>query len=169
MLEVDRYVDDYERIYYSGMMGQGGFGVAEPFNGIPRMEAIFGCYVQGTKNSFVSDYCIDPPENYKMEVIRSNAVEEFVEKHLKNRVISKVNLNIRSNVSGKTGASKHSGRLNQRLSHAIYFKEDLHEKVEFRSHVGRRRPRPFRPCGARVRPGKPREEDGGQRCLHLPA
>ena len=70
MLEVDRYVDDYERMYYSCMMGQGGFGVAEPFNGIPWMEAIFGCYVQGTKNSFVSDHGIDSPEDYKMQVIR---------------------------------------------------------------------------------------------------
>jgi hypothetical protein len=49
------------------MMGQDGFRVAEPFSGIPWMEAIFVRNVYGTKNNFVSYLCIDSPEDYKME------------------------------------------------------------------------------------------------------
>lgn len=55
MLEVDELIEDYERMYQAALStGQDGFWVAEPFNGIPWMEAIFGCEVFGTESSFIS-------------------------------------------------------------------------------------------------------------------
>jgi len=66
MLDVDRYLEDYERMYQEACAtGQDGFWVAEPFNGIPWMEAILGCEIHGTKSSFVSQPCMDSPAALK--------------------------------------------------------------------------------------------------------
>jgi hypothetical protein len=66
MLIVDRFLDDYERMYQEACAtGQDGFWVAEPFNGIPWMEAIFGCDIYATQNSFVSAHCLDSPAGLK--------------------------------------------------------------------------------------------------------
>lgn len=55
MLDVDLFMEDYERMYQEvAETGQDGFWVAEPFTGIPWMEAILGCEVYATKNSFIS-------------------------------------------------------------------------------------------------------------------
>ena len=55
MLNVDSLLDDFERMYQeSCQTGQDAFWVAEPFCGIPWMEAIFGCEIYGTKSSFIS-------------------------------------------------------------------------------------------------------------------
>ena len=55
MLNVDSLLEDFERMYQESLRtGQDAFWVAEPFCGIPWMEAIFGCEIYGTKSSFIS-------------------------------------------------------------------------------------------------------------------
>jgi len=55
MLDVDRFLPDYERMFrLSGEIDQDAFWVAEPFTGIPWMEAILGCEVHAGEESFVS-------------------------------------------------------------------------------------------------------------------
>lgn len=55
MLDVDRFLPDYERMFrQSEEIGQDAFWVAEPFTGIPWMEAILGCEVHAGAESFVS-------------------------------------------------------------------------------------------------------------------
>ena len=54
-LDVDSFLPDYERMYQESLLtGQTGFWVAEPFTGIPWMEAILGCEIIAEKNSFIS-------------------------------------------------------------------------------------------------------------------
>ena len=55
MLEVDVFLEDYERMYQETQsIGQDGFWVGEPFTGIPWIEAMLGCEIRATPNSFVS-------------------------------------------------------------------------------------------------------------------
>ena len=55
MLTVEAFVPDYERMFASAeALGQDGFWTAEPFTGIPWMEAILGCEVYANEESFSS-------------------------------------------------------------------------------------------------------------------
>jgi hypothetical protein len=55
LLDVDAFMPDYERMYETSVtLGQDGFWVAEPFTGIPWMEAILGCEVLAGSESFIS-------------------------------------------------------------------------------------------------------------------
>ena len=55
MLDVDSFLPDYERMFaMSETIGQDAFWVAEPFTGIPWMEAILGCEVYAGEESFIS-------------------------------------------------------------------------------------------------------------------
>ena len=55
MLDVDAFMEDYERMYQEIQdVGQDGFWVGEPFTGIPWIEAILGCEIVATPNSFIS-------------------------------------------------------------------------------------------------------------------
>jgi hypothetical protein len=55
MLHVDNFLPDYESMYYTSVeLDQDAFWVAEPFTGIPWMEAILGCEVYAGEESFVS-------------------------------------------------------------------------------------------------------------------
>lgn len=55
MLDVDTFLEDYERMYQEiQTIGQDGFWVGEPYTGIPWMEAILGCEIVATPNSFIS-------------------------------------------------------------------------------------------------------------------
>ncbi len=55
LLNVDELISDYERMYAEACKtGQDAFWVAEPFNGIPWMEGIFGCKITGANDSFVA-------------------------------------------------------------------------------------------------------------------
>ena len=66
MLNVDSLLRDFERMYQeSCQTGQDAFWVAEPFCGIPWMEAIFGCEIYGTKSSFISHPCIESVQDLK--------------------------------------------------------------------------------------------------------
>ena len=55
MLDVDSFMPDYERMFAQcEAVGQDAFWVAEPFTGIPWMEAILGCQVYAGEESFIS-------------------------------------------------------------------------------------------------------------------
>jgi hypothetical protein len=55
MIDVDRFLPDYERMYRTSVeLDQDAFWVAEPFTGIPWMEAILGCEIRAGDASFVS-------------------------------------------------------------------------------------------------------------------
>ncbi len=56
MICVDDYMEDYERMYDEiQSIGQTGFWTAEPYVGIPWMEAIAGCSVWGGERSITSE------------------------------------------------------------------------------------------------------------------
>jgi hypothetical protein len=55
MLVVDDFLPDYERMFQTAEeLGQDAFWTAEPFTGIPWMEAILGCDVYAGEESFIS-------------------------------------------------------------------------------------------------------------------
>lgn len=55
MLDVEAFLPDYERMYRMSVeLDQDAFWVAEPFTGIPWMEAILGCEVRAGAESFIS-------------------------------------------------------------------------------------------------------------------
>jgi hypothetical protein len=55
MLDVDAFMEDYERIYQTaGGFMQDGFWCAQPYTGIPWMEGILGCEIFATENSYIS-------------------------------------------------------------------------------------------------------------------
>ncbi|MFH2116319.1 MAG: hypothetical protein ABIJ86_17595, partial [Spirochaetota bacterium] len=55
MLDVDGFLPDYEHMFgMSEAIGQDAFWVAEPFTGIPWMEAMLGCEVHAGAESFIS-------------------------------------------------------------------------------------------------------------------
>lgn len=65
MINVQTFISDYENMYKCAIdVGQDAFWVAEPFCGIPWMEAIFGCEVYSTKSSFIA---LMPKTVYKIE------------------------------------------------------------------------------------------------------
>lgn len=56
MLDVDRFLDDYERMYQESLeIGQDAFWSASPFTAIPWMEAILGCKIRASEASFTSE------------------------------------------------------------------------------------------------------------------
>ncbi len=55
MLRVEDFLPDYERMFRAAEdVGQEAFWTAEPFTGIPWMEAILGCEILAGEESFVS-------------------------------------------------------------------------------------------------------------------
>lgn len=55
MLDVPAFMADYERMFAeSESVGQDGFWTAEPFTGIPWMEAVLGCPIRAGRESFTS-------------------------------------------------------------------------------------------------------------------
>lgn len=55
MLSVEKFLPDYERMFQvSEELGQDAFWTAEPFTGIPWMEAILGCEIHAAEESFIS-------------------------------------------------------------------------------------------------------------------
>ena len=56
MLEVDRFLDDYERMYRESLeVAQDAFWTAAPFTAIPWMEAMLGCEVRASEASMTSE------------------------------------------------------------------------------------------------------------------
>jgi DNA-binding FadR family transcriptional regulator len=62
MLDVAAFIPDYERMFQeSEAIGQDGFWTAEPFTGIPWMEAILGCAIRAGRESFTSRPWLSSP------------------------------------------------------------------------------------------------------------
>jgi hypothetical protein len=60
MLPVETYMEDYERLYgLSLAVEQDMFWVAEPFTGIPWMEAMLGCEIRGASDSIWTGHWLD--------------------------------------------------------------------------------------------------------------
>jgi len=54
MIDVDSFLEDFERQYNEACsLGQSGFWTAEPYTGIPWMEAFWGCEIAGNGESIV--------------------------------------------------------------------------------------------------------------------
>jgi hypothetical protein len=55
MIRIDDFRDDYERLFAEiASVSQSGFWVAEPFTAIPWMEAILGCRIIASTESFIA-------------------------------------------------------------------------------------------------------------------
>ena len=73
MLNVDDFLEDYERIFTEiNAIKQSGFWTAEPFTGIPWMEAIMGCPVIADVNSFVTTPAKNLPDFDLLKTIDTN-------------------------------------------------------------------------------------------------
>ena len=74
MINVDSFIEDYERQYQEvKALDQSGFWTAEPFTGIPWMEAFWGCEIFGNSESFISKPFIkDPSELRKLKFDTEN-------------------------------------------------------------------------------------------------
>jgi hypothetical protein len=60
MLRVQAYLEDYERLYQLSLaVDQDLFWVAEPFTGIPWLEAICGCRISASSDSFWAEHWLD--------------------------------------------------------------------------------------------------------------
>ncbi len=56
LLRVDRFIDDYERMYHESLeIGQDAFWTASPFTAMPWMEAILGCEIRASAASMTSE------------------------------------------------------------------------------------------------------------------
>ena len=82
MLDVASFLPDYERMFQeSDGLGQDGFWTAEPFTGIPWMEAILGCPIRSGKESFTSrPIQTDPSE--ALERVRFDPGSPWLKKYL---------------------------------------------------------------------------------------
>jgi len=64
MLLVDKFLPDYERMFGEcERIGQDAFWTAEPFTGIPWMEAILGCEIRAGDASFTSERWVSFPDD----------------------------------------------------------------------------------------------------------
>ena len=55
MIDVDSFMEDYERHFNEvNALGQSGFWTAEPYTGIPWMEAFWGCDIVAGEESFMA-------------------------------------------------------------------------------------------------------------------
>jgi len=55
MIDVDSFLEDYEGMYNEvSSLGQSGIWTAEPYTGIPWMEAFWGCEISGSGESFTA-------------------------------------------------------------------------------------------------------------------
>ncbi|UCF92667.1 MAG: hypothetical protein JSW39_00485 [Desulfobacterales bacterium] len=65
MVAVEDYLEDYERLYrLSEEVEQDLFWVAEPFTGIPWMEAMLGCEIRGASDSIWAAHWLDDLEKF---------------------------------------------------------------------------------------------------------
>ncbi len=81
MLEVEEFLPDYERMFRtSEEVGQDAFWTAEPFTGIPWMEAILGCEIVAGEESFISLPWMTSPDD--MEKIAFDPGNPWLRKYL---------------------------------------------------------------------------------------
>lgn len=72
MIRPEEFLEDYDRMYNdTRKIGQSGFFAAEPYVGIPWLEAILGCPVIASGKSFVAEPCLDEsgclPEKFDLD------------------------------------------------------------------------------------------------------
>ncbi len=81
MLVVEDFLSDYERMFAeTESLGQDGFWTAEPFTGIPWMEAILGCEVYANGESFSTRSCLRSLDG--IESIRIDLDNPWLQKYL---------------------------------------------------------------------------------------
>jgi DNA-binding FadR family transcriptional regulator len=82
MLDVASFLPDYDRMFQeSEVTGQDGFWTAEPFTGIPWMEAILGCPIRAGRESFTSRPLQGSPAEV-LEKVRFDPENPWLEKYL---------------------------------------------------------------------------------------
>ncbi len=74
-IDVAAYAADYERLYGEGeAIGQDGFFTAEPYTGLPWMEAMLGCGIVANAESFASLPCLkSAAEGARLELAPGDA------------------------------------------------------------------------------------------------
>ncbi|RPI98322.1 MAG: FCD domain-containing protein [Desulfobacteraceae bacterium] len=82
MLDVAAFLPDYERMFQeSETIGQDGFWTAEPFTGIPWMEAILGVPIRAGRESFTSRPWLSSPAE-ALEKVRFDPENPWLAKYL---------------------------------------------------------------------------------------
>jgi DNA-binding FadR family transcriptional regulator len=82
MLDVAAFLPDYERMFQeSEAIGQDGFWTAEPFTGIPWMEAILGSPIRAGRESFTSRPWLSSPAE-ALEKVRVDPENPWLAKYL---------------------------------------------------------------------------------------
>jgi hypothetical protein len=81
MIDVDSFLEDYERHFNEvSALGQSGFWTAEPYTGIPWMEAFWGCDIVASGESFMAKPLVKDMRD--LEKLRFNADSPWVAKYL---------------------------------------------------------------------------------------
>ncbi len=81
MIVVEHFLDDYERMWRdSEATGQNGIFTAEPFTGVPWMEAILGCSVVGSAGALLTEPCLSTVE--QLQEIRLKPDDPWLGKYL---------------------------------------------------------------------------------------
>ena len=80
MIDVDSFMEDYERQYNEvSALDQSGFWTAEPYTGIPWMEAFWGCEIVGAGESFMAQPFVKEPRD--LEKLQFNMENPWVAKY----------------------------------------------------------------------------------------
>ncbi|MDR1587180.1 MAG: hypothetical protein LBS57_06980 [Treponema sp.] len=80
MIDVDSFLEDYERMYREVcLLDQGAFWTAEPFTSVPWMEAFWGCDIYGNENSLVSHPFVKNPQD--LDKLRFSMDNPWVQKY----------------------------------------------------------------------------------------
>ena len=80
MIDVDSFMEDYERRYNEvSRLGQNGFWTAEPYTGIPWMEAFWGCEIVANGESFMSRPLVNEVQD--LEKLRFSMENPWVSKY----------------------------------------------------------------------------------------
>jgi len=86
MVDVDSFLEDYERHFReASALGQSGFWTAEPYTGIPWMEAFWGCEIISREESFMAQPFVKEPRDleklsFSMENPWVSKYFEFIKK-----------------------------------------------------------------------------------------
>jgi hypothetical protein len=83
ILDVDMFMDDYDRMYReSEIVGQDGFWVGTPFAGIPWVEAMLGCEILGSTDSFITQpwaHSVEDLRKIKFDLNNNPWAEKYLE------------------------------------------------------------------------------------------
>ena len=89
MIDVDSFMEDYERQFDEiGRLGQSGVWTAEPYTGIPWMEAFWGCEIFAGIESFMAHPMVK--EAGELEKLQFNADNPWIAKYFE--FVTKLNI-----------------------------------------------------------------------------